>query len=536
MPTLTQLQGAVDHHQLAALFGLKGDELLEGLYKRRRGKRFLVPKKSGGYRQVVAPRGVCRVVQSGLKAALDSVYRAPVGVHGFVAGRSVVTNAEPHVRRRTVINLDLENFFDTVDFYRVRGLFLSRPFSLSWVTANILAHACTYRGALMTGGIVSPVISNLISVGLDKRLGRLAGRYGGRYSRYADDITFSFAQPISALKEFASTNEQALYEIGGRLGSEIAQEGFRVNPSKFRVETGVSRKAVTGLVVNKRVNVPRKWIRALESKIYAVEKFGLDKVCEDYYSAVNLELARPMLQRHLHGQVAYLSMVRGKTDWVVAALAHRLNALEFGPMLKVPDIEEISRPERAALGCWVVAAGDDADLYEPPNGNGTAFTFQKGLLVTAYHVVDCGSGDPYPVITVRRHEKPAELMRCDFVAGCPTRDIAILRLSDPRHDLTRIRHTASNSFAVGERCSSIGFPNYFPGHVPTNHEHRISAVVVASGVRKLRLTGGAVLGGMSGGPVYDDAMQVVGIIHRGLANGGMADEAISVDHVISLIP
>lgn len=536
MTTLTELRAAYDHHQLAALFGVTGNQLLTSLYKSKSYRKFLIPKKSSGYRTITSPTGIRRIIQSQIKEVLDSGYRRPEGTHGFVTGRSVVTNATCHVGRRTIINLDLLNYFDAIDFYRVRGVFLSQPFSLNWVVSNILAQACTCNGTLMTGGITSPAISNLVTIGLDKRLARLAGRRGGRYTRYADDITLSFLQPPSVLQEFVAKNDQAIYEIGGKLSSEINDEGFSSNSLKFRVQTGVSRKSVTGLIVNKKVNLPRQWVRSLDSKIYGVEKFGIDKVALDTFPGELLEVSRSKLLRHLHGKVAYTSMVRGPTDWIAAGLANRINKLSEEQFLKVPDVEEISRKDRAAFGIWLVAAGDDNDLISAPNGNGTAFTFEKGYLVTAYHVIERTGGGLFPVVSVRRHETPTKLRFCTVVASCSTRDVAILRLNDEAHDMTRTRYVARPIASTGQDCWSLGFPQYFVGHPPNQQHHRVSSSIIASGVTKVRVTGGTILGGMSGAPLFDYEMKVIGFIHRGIANGGMADEAVAIKHASDLIP
>jgi retron-type reverse transcriptase len=474
-----------------------------------------------------------RKVQELLRPVLDSVYRSPSSVHGFVADRSVASNAKEHVGQRTIVNIDIQNCFDTISFYRVRGLFLRPPFSFPRVTATILAHACTWDTKLPAGGVTSPVIMNLLLGGLDKALDRLTKKSGGIYTRYADDLTLSFRQRPAQLSSFVVTNSLGHYEVAPILASEITKQGFEINPSKFRVSTGTSRKEVTGLVVNRRVNLRRRWLRSLESQVYAIEKFGLGSFADKEFPTVPLVSRSLTALRHVQGKIAYASMVRGRFDWVTASLAYRLNAAHSHRLFKVPDVEKIERVDRVHFGVWIVATGGDGeDLFDPPYGNGTAFTVDRGYIATADHVV-VEDGKVWPVITVRREDDPTKLYECDLVARCANSDIAILKLRDPNHSITRIRFRLAGDVAHGS-VKSFGFPQYYPGHKTHNESHQITGVVPASGIKRLRLTG-TILGGMSGGPVLDEECGVVGVVHKGIAEGGYANEAISVSHLKTLI-
>ena len=112
--------------------------------------------------------------------------------HGFKRKRSIITNARQHRRRRWVFNLDLEDFFPSINFGRVRGFLLkNRDFELHAAVATVIAQIACYENSLPQGSPCSPVISNLIGHLLDMRLVRLASESGCTYSRYADDLTFS---------------------------------------------------------------------------------------------------------------------------------------------------------------------------------------------------------------------------------------------------------------------------------------------------------------------------------------------------------
>ncbi|HRO04093.1 MAG TPA: reverse transcriptase domain-containing protein, partial [Terricaulis sp.] len=142
-------------------------------------------------RQIHAPVGLIRELQEKLAPLLQLHYAAHPGAHGFIKERSILTNAAEHVGQRQVLNVDLEDFFPSVNFGRVRGIFMAPPFKLGPAAAALFAQLCTHRNGLPQGAPTSPPLSNFAAVQLDRALSRLARENGVRYSRYADDITFS---------------------------------------------------------------------------------------------------------------------------------------------------------------------------------------------------------------------------------------------------------------------------------------------------------------------------------------------------------
>src|SRR5215813_358938 len=85
--------------------------------------RYSIPKRRGGERVILAPKSELKALQR--KILSDMLEAIPVSesAHGFVKERSIVTTAEPHVGRKFVLNLDLKDFFPSVTFARVRGMF-----------------------------------------------------------------------------------------------------------------------------------------------------------------------------------------------------------------------------------------------------------------------------------------------------------------------------------------------------------------------------------------------------------------------------
>ena len=274
--------------------------------------RFTIPKKSGGTRELAAPHREMARCQLWIK--LNILDRIPLheAAHGFVAHRGTMSNAVPHVHRDVVVNADLKNFFPTITFPRVKGIFQELGYSPA--VATILALLCTecprqrvnYAGrelhvatgprALPQGACTSPALSNLAARGLDARLTGLARKLGWDYTRYADDLTFS-------------TNGEPAQKtawILARLRHIAQEENFVVNETKTRVQRPSSQQTVTGIVVNKRPNVPRETVRRLRAILHRAKTEGL--------AAQNRE-QHPHFAAWVGGMIAYVQMVnpeRGK--------------------------------------------------------------------------------------------------------------------------------------------------------------------------------------------------------------------------------
>lgn len=65
-------------------------------------------KKSGAMRQVFAPDDRLKFIQKNIKYLLEKIYVPRSTVHGFVATRSIKTNACEHVGRASLLNLDIQ--------------------------------------------------------------------------------------------------------------------------------------------------------------------------------------------------------------------------------------------------------------------------------------------------------------------------------------------------------------------------------------------------------------------------------------------
>jgi RNA-directed DNA polymerase len=199
MSQLTFLKAASTLAEVATLLDFKPSALAFILYKKpplTKYTTFAVPKRGGGLRTINAPSPELRLLQRRLsdllQNCLEEINRKrklnDELAHGFKRNRSIISNAVKHKRRRYVFNIDLQDFFPTINRGRVRGFFIKDAnFLLHPKVATVLAQiACTDDG-LPQGAPCSPVISNFVGHILDIRLCKLASASGCTYSRYADD-------------------------------------------------------------------------------------------------------------------------------------------------------------------------------------------------------------------------------------------------------------------------------------------------------------------------------------------------------------
>lgn len=240
---------------------------------------FEIPKRSGGTRTICAPSGDLKVLQKKIadmlwlyqKSIWDAQDIRPNISHAFEKEKSIVTNARIHRNKRFVLNLDLENFFDSFHFGRVQGFFEKNlNFALPHDVAVILAQLTCCQGRLPQGAPSSPIITNLICQILDSRLLKAAKKYKLDYSRYADDLTFSTNN-----KHFLENQDQFLREAA----AVIQRAGFSINDKKTRLLFKDSRQEVTGLIVNKKLNVNHTYVRktrAMAHRLYTKGEYLID--------------------------------------------------------------------------------------------------------------------------------------------------------------------------------------------------------------------------------------------------------------------
>jgi RNA-directed DNA polymerase len=309
---------------IAALLDVSYDRLIYHTYRisnERKYIEFSIQKKSGKLRTISAPATALKILQRKLSQVLYCVYDPKAAVHGFTPSRSILTNAQQHLRKKFVLNIDLHDFFGSIHFGRVRGIFIAPPYNLPQEVATVLAQICCRSGKLPQGAPTSPVVSNMICSRMDSQLRLLAKELRCTYTRYADDITFSttLSNFPKDLAWIATEEDKRKTILGEKLISIIKDNGFEINDSKVRLQYKSHHQEVTGLTVNQFPNVKREYIRQISSMLQAWEKFGLDSVEARYKEKVSVELGIsqeevPKFKEVLRGKLNFLGMVRGKEN------------------------------------------------------------------------------------------------------------------------------------------------------------------------------------------------------------------------------
>ncbi|MES4782778.1 retron Ec67 family RNA-directed DNA polymerase/endonuclease [Raoultella ornithinolytica] len=282
------LKVASSRADLAKLLDVKLVFLTNVLYRigtDNQYKDFSVPKKGRGTRLISAPNESLKDLQKRIADLLmecrDEIFKIKKIKNnysfGFEKHKSIISNAFRHRGKRIILNIDLKDFFNSFNFGRVRGYFLSnRDFILNPIVATTLAKAACYKGSLPQGSPCSPVITNFICSIMDMRLAKLAKSLGCSYSRYADDITFSTNKKEFPIELAISHHEGVV--LGSVLVREVKRAGFDINDAKTRLSYKSSRQEVTGLTINRFVNVDRNYsnkTRALAHSLYSKGEYKL---------------------------------------------------------------------------------------------------------------------------------------------------------------------------------------------------------------------------------------------------------------------
>ncbi len=257
------------------------------------------------WRLIEAPKQTLKTAQRKILAEILEKIPAHQAAHGFVRGRSIVSNARPHVGQAVVIKLDLQNFYANVTYSRVVAIFRSMgycreaaiwlarlttsavPWSLAVPGDDEALKSLYLRRHLPQGAPTSPTLANLSAFGLDVRLSGLLKKFGGNYTRYADDLTLSGSDDFRyALRCVIPLTEQI-----------VRSERFRLNHRKRKVIRRGHRQVVTGVVVNAKPNIPRDEFDRLKAILHNCVKLGPSSQNRDGVSDFTA---------HLRGRIAFV--------------------------------------------------------------------------------------------------------------------------------------------------------------------------------------------------------------------------------------
>jgi RNA-directed DNA polymerase len=485
-------------------------------------RKFTVKKASGGERQISSPNASLKIIQQKLNRVFNAVYTVRKPTHGFVREKSIVTNARLHARAKFVFNMDIRDFFPSINFGRVRGMLMTKPYNIPAEAATFLAQICCFENALPQGAPTSPILSNMVCARLDSQLQQIATRHNCLYSRYADDITFSTRTNTfpKAIARMVITPTGSECVAGRELAKCIAENGFVVNVTKTRLTTRMRRQTVTGLTTNEFPNVARRYLNQVRAMLHAWKKFGEDLAEAEFrrrYDAKqrNPSLPPPTFRRVVKGKIDFLAMVRGRDDLVCIKFYRELALLDpkFSYKIAVGPKANVKVAREAV---WVLEAAFDTC----ENGEnsvtvvqGSAFVLDGVGMVTCAHVVvpemyaihPRASHIKYPVSVISKN---------DHV------DLALLKIPY-EHDIS-LSIGDPKSLEVLDAITVLGFPNYALGQPCSVNPGQVTSFRMTSGINRV-LVSARIVQGNSGGPVLDRNNRVIGVAVTGSESQAAAD-------------
>ena len=478
-------------------------------------REFTIQKRDGTPRIIKAPIRSLKILQSKLNKIMQLIYqeKGKNSAHGFINGRSIVTNANPHVGKKQVLNLDLKDFFPSINFGRVRGMF-NKTFNIGIEAATTLAQISCHGNELPQGSPCSPIISNLICRRLDTKLFYLSLEYGYKYTRYADDITFS-SNKIEISKEIFFKDNEGVLHAGSILKRIIKENGFEINQEKVSFANRFEHQEVTGLVVNEKVNVRYSYVKNLRSMLFKVLSQGIFDTAIQYiekYAAKvpdlvlgakndrKSEIVEKWFLEVIKGKLLYLKMIRGNEDLIFLKYAAVFNKIVG------QDIFEVERylDEKSWMNKRTVIIQD----MVTHNGNGTGFYLKGYGLITCHHVIEVG--DIYKIINPYTEDEYV-LMK-DKITSDRDLDVAI-------HDCINMNYCfeieENPDYSIGQTIKLAGYPQYIEGSSLDIRIYKIASLRNYLG-QKIVIVDGNIYKGASGGPVLNAQNKVIGIIRAGI--------------------
>lgn len=226
-------------------------------------------KKHGGIREVFKPAPPFDAITKNLHRSFTDLlpYEAPGHVHGFVRGRSTISNASQHLGKACVLRVDLEDFYPSIRAAMVKTSLQGQGYGEK--AADTAVSIVTIAGKLPVGISTSPFLSNLVFWDTDRCLAEYAQSEGLSFTRYVDDLTFS-----------GEVADRHLVDIERILDDA----GWSVNTRKTAFMRRGGPQYVTGLYVGEAggPRIPRKIKRRMRWTLHTISKFGYDTYMAEF--------------------------------------------------------------------------------------------------------------------------------------------------------------------------------------------------------------------------------------------------------------
>lgn len=260
---------------------------------------FTITSKSGKVRTVYDPKFELKRLQKRINSRLfEKVVYPPYlqgGIRDSVYPRDYVINAEIHAGSKSLIGIDIKDFYNNIKASDVFPVF-QYLFKFPQDVAELLTKIVTRCGRVPQGGCTSSYVANLVFFNSEYTLVSKMRSQGFAYTRLLDDVTISSSHNIS--------REQSTQAITA-VAALFRKYSLRINGDKTKQENSSDLKSeykVTGVWVGhgmpKLRKAERRYIRQL---VYVCEKdYIRDRFSEEYHKLWN----------RVSGQVAKLTRLK----------------------------------------------------------------------------------------------------------------------------------------------------------------------------------------------------------------------------------
>lgn len=331
------------------------NSILEEKDNRKLYRVFLISKRNGKFRKIYSPIGDLKRTQRTLANVLNSFYVPNESIYGFVKNKNHIDNAKYHYGAKYILNIDMKDFFPNIWYNQVVKSFTKEPFNCSEKIAEILAQITCYdRSFLPQGAPSSPIISNIVFSELDSEIEKYLRIFNNnvKYSRYADDLTFSSPNKYDLNNLFIRRKDK-IY-LSSELLQIIREHKCLINYNKLKARSINSRLEVTGLVINKSINIKREYTSNLRAILFKCSKDGLYSTALEYIQKdctknpkiiklskdeSNKEKIEEWFKSVLISKINYIGQVKGYDNHTFYSFASKINNILNKNIYNLPTLE-----------------------------------------------------------------------------------------------------------------------------------------------------------------------------------------------------
>lgn len=265
-------------------------------------KHFEIPKKNGGNRSIDEPYPSLKEIQTwilrNILTPASKTFVSPVA-KAFMPGKSLRDNARFHKKKKRVIALDIHDFFGSIHYGAVFGVFKKMGYSTS--VSTLLAKLCMYEGSLPQGAPTSPMLSNLVFKPIDDALYAYCRDRKIRYTRYADDMVFSSDDMIS-------------HHLIAYVTMRVKLFRMEINGQKTKVMGRGTRQNVTGVVVNEKLQVSRSYRKRVRQEMFYAHKYGIANHLCRVKDIPDWIKTPAHYAHHLYGKICFILQINPRDE------------------------------------------------------------------------------------------------------------------------------------------------------------------------------------------------------------------------------